>query len=134
MFRSESRLIADQKQRSLGFGIELLHGSNPRVNRRSDPLLPVRIGNKMDMAQIHVGGNDFMMRTQYSKNGIGSGFTDDANRSSQKRFTRNTNQLLGLAEPAAGSGSENDCRHWHGVQFRTRRKIGLDLRGVKAGD
>jgi hypothetical protein len=42
--------------------------------------------------------------------------------------------LLGLAKPAAGSGSENDCRHLHCIQFRTRRKIGLDLRGIKAGD
>ena len=86
------------------------------------------------MAQIDVGSDDFMVRAEHHKNRIGFSFSDHANGARQKRFAGDLNQLLGLTEPAAGSGSENDCRHRHGIQFRTRRKIGLDLQGVKAGD
>jgi len=134
MLTLEPWLIANQQQHSTRLRIEASQRIDARVDRARNSLLPVAIQYWMHKAQVNLRGDLFTMRAQHHNNRISRALADNADRSPQESFAGDADKLFRLAKAAACSSGENDCRHRHSPQFRTRNEIRLDLRVAEVRD
>ena len=92
--------------------MELQKRLDSSLDGSCNSLLPEGIHDWMRPCQIDVGRDVFMMCAEHDKDGLQSGFASDSNGAGEQGFARNADQLLGLAEAAAGSCGEDNS--WHG--------------------
>ena len=115
---SQMRLIAAEDE---GAGCSRIQRVQAGVNGTRDSLLPFTVDQDAGRRGLEGRTNRFSMRAEDSEDRRCAGFAGEANCPGEQRFAVQQEQLLGLAEAAAGAGGENDGGNGHPDQCNGKR-------------